>query len=184
MLCLSPGSPGGWYTDRQRPAADICRVLVRYKDDKTLVFQKSGTGSVEDLKPHLNEAEVQFALLRIQASSADPKVTRDVFVAWFGPKVKTIEKGKKKGHIPDVRKVMQVRNPPVFVRCASNCLPSLRSQSSMLAMSPILHWSKRWRSLRQAPRLATLNSAAPLWAIVSYQVGTVRPVLCCTVCTA
>lgn len=56
-LCLGPGSNSGW-------------VLVGYKDDKNIIFQKSGMGGVEELAQHLRDNEMQYAMVRVATSLA------------------------------------------------------------------------------------------------------------------
>ena len=45
---------------------------------------------------------MQYAVVRLKGG-------RDVFVAWIGPKVGIIEKGKKKAHASDAMRYLQVR---------------------------------------------------------------------------
>lgn len=59
-LCLGAGSTAGW-------------VLVGYKDskdDKNIVFQKSGMGGVEELGQQLRDNEIQYAIVRVNTSLA------------------------------------------------------------------------------------------------------------------
>lgn len=107
-LCLGPGSTSGW-------------VLVGYKDDKNVVFHKSGMGGVEELAQHLRDNEMQYAIVRVTTSLAsdgglsDSQSLRDVLIQWCGPAVKILEKGKKKPHIIDVKKVLQPTQSELFV---------------------------------------------------------------------
>lgn len=108
-LCLGPGAASGW-------------VLVGYKDDKNVVFQKSGMGGVEELAQHLRDNEMQYAVVRVATSLAseaglntDAQNLRDVFIQWCGPAVKILEKGKKKPHAVDVKKVLQPTQSDLFV---------------------------------------------------------------------
>ncbi len=44
----------------------ILRVAVKYSGPASLVFHKSGSGSVDELKQHLADDQIHYALLRLQ----------------------------------------------------------------------------------------------------------------------
>jgi hypothetical protein len=62
-------------------------------------------GDVEELKPHLEDNQIQYALVRlggIQHKGSLKVTTRDIFITWIGPAVGIIEKGKKTAYLGDV----------------------------------------------------------------------------------
>jgi len=63
-------------------------------------------GDVDELKDHLENDQIQYALVRLGgiAEKGTLKVTiRDVFINWIGPEVAIVEKGKKLAHLGDVQ---------------------------------------------------------------------------------
>jgi len=99
---LHPASISGW-------------VLIGYTGPATLSFQKAGTGSVNELIIELKEDVVQYALMRVPVDVTDVNKTRDIFILWTGPNVKILEKGKKKSHLGDVKKILQPFHSEIFV---------------------------------------------------------------------
>lgn len=47
---------------------------------------------------------MQYALVRV----SDPPVAKNALIVWLGPKVGTIEKGRKKSHLGEVQKILEV----------------------------------------------------------------------------
>jgi hypothetical protein len=63
-------------------------------------------GDVDELKNHLEEDQIQYALVRLGGIQEEGtlKVTiRDVFITWIGPGVGIIEKGKKAAYQGDAQ---------------------------------------------------------------------------------
>jgi len=77
-------------------------ILVGYGEGGNLGVVGTSSKGVEELLPHLLDDQVQYALVRIDVEGK----TKDVFITLIGPKVGTLEKGKKKSHIGDIHKVM------------------------------------------------------------------------------
>jgi len=78
-------------------------VLLHYSGGPThLSLQATGFGSAETLLPHLEDNQIQYALIRLPPSP----VTKDVFLTWVGPKVSKIEQGKKSEHLADLKAVL------------------------------------------------------------------------------
>merc|ERR1712137_152180 len=92
---LAPGSFSGW-------------VLVGYQDDKTLVLQGKGSGGVPEMVNHIKEDEAQFCLVIIDDKTKGSQITtRDIFIAWYGPGLSIIKRGKKTSDVGTVQKVMR-----------------------------------------------------------------------------
>ncbi|XWW92277.1 hypothetical protein V2A60_000200 [Cordyceps javanica] len=77
---LNPNAASGW-------------VLLNYVETdqvpRILHFTASGEDSVDELKPHLEDGQVQYSLLRIsvQEKGTLKTTSRDVFITWIGPDV-------------------------------------------------------------------------------------------------
>lgn len=76
---------------------------MTYSNADTVVYQAHGSGAVSEAVALLDDSKMQYALFRIPVDSKsgeiEVKKVRDIFVAWTGPKVGVIEKGRKKIHI-------------------------------------------------------------------------------------
>jgi len=90
---LAPGSYSGW-------------VLLGYVDATTLGLKGKGHGGVEEVYPLLDDAEVQYTLIRFTEKKDNNTVTRDVYIAWTGSAVSKIQAAKKHTHFGDVQKVL------------------------------------------------------------------------------
>lgn len=90
----SPTSYSGW-------------VLVGYVNDKTVKLQGYGTGGIAELEKQLKDNEVQYAIVRTQLEAEGARKTRDVCMAWYGPKVSNLQKGIKKTHDSDVKNLFR-----------------------------------------------------------------------------
>jgi hypothetical protein len=86
------------------PTATDGWILVRYTEPTTLELQAVSSGPVEELVQHLDESQVQYALIRLPANHEG--ICKDVFLTWAGPKVCKIERGKKSEHNADVKSVL------------------------------------------------------------------------------
>jgi len=93
---LEPSSYSGW-------------ILLGYKDPRTLTIQEVGvSSSISELRSKLNDSEVQYMLLRLPSTNPNERrTTRDIFIAWTGPKVSILQKGKKKTHIGEVKEFLK-----------------------------------------------------------------------------
>eukprot|EP01121_Diplochlamys_sp_Union-15-3_P020172 TRINITY_DN779_c0_g2_i1.p1 TRINITY_DN779_c0_g2~~TRINITY_DN779_c0_g2_i1.p1 ORF type:complete len:162 (-),score=38.94 TRINITY_DN779_c0_g2_i1:112-540(-) len=83
-------------------------VLLGYEgksNDVKLVA--SGNGKPEEMAHLLKDDEVQYAIVRIPDQKDEHPTIRDIFIAWTGPKVKIIERGKKKTHVGEVEALLQ-----------------------------------------------------------------------------
>jgi len=72
----------------------------------SFAFQASSnskTAGVADLVPLLDDAQVQYALIRLPPWEDEP--AKDIFLTWVGPKVSQIERGKKSEHLADAKEV-------------------------------------------------------------------------------
>ncbi|KAL6065503.1 ADF-H domain-containing protein [Balamuthia mandrillaris] len=131
---LSPTTFSGW-------------VLVGYSGPETLVLQAKGSGGVPELVSNLKDNEVQYCLVRIPLENAvsssraqgDPQKTRDVFIAWTGPAVKIIEKGKKMAHVGDVTKVLAPSHAELTAISKQNFTEAVvRDRSDVLSGSHVI----------------------------------------------
>ena len=77
-----------------------------YSGPSSISFQASGSQKLEDLAEQLRDDQVQYAILRLPTPGAATKV-RDILIKWWGPGVKLMEKGKKTGHLGDVKRILQ-----------------------------------------------------------------------------
>ncbi|KAM9960313.1 hypothetical protein ACTFIW_009442 [Dictyostelium discoideum] len=91
-------------------------VLLTYKTPTQLQFKTSGDG-LPSLGAVLQDNEVAYYKIRLEYNSNDAGFkdgvignkanTKDIFVAWTGPSVGIIEKGKKKSHVGDAKAFFQ-----------------------------------------------------------------------------
>lgn len=84
-------------------------LLLNYVGPSTLHFAAKGEGGVEEIHPHLEEYQIQYALVRLGGiqEKGTLKTVRDVFITWIGPGVGLIEKGKKRAFEGDVQSYLQ-----------------------------------------------------------------------------
>jgi len=91
-------------------------LVLGYSNPTTIVLQAKSTSSdVEQMVSHIKEDQIQYCLIRLEEKYKDianvnrqdgKKATRDIFISWIGPEVRTIEKGKKNSHIQAVAKFL------------------------------------------------------------------------------
>eukprot|EP01114_Cavostelium_apophysatum_P012640 TRINITY_DN287_c0_g1_i1.p1 TRINITY_DN287_c0_g1~~TRINITY_DN287_c0_g1_i1.p1 ORF type:complete len:155 (-),score=53.28 TRINITY_DN287_c0_g1_i1:96-560(-) len=100
---LTPTSSSGW-------------IILGYTNPTTVALQSKGSGGVDEMVANIDEEQVQYCLVRLEERDKDianvnrqdgKKPTRDIFVAWIGNKVRTIEKGKKSLHAAAVAQFLQ-----------------------------------------------------------------------------
>jgi hypothetical protein len=82
---------------------------VGYENDSSLVLQGKGTGGPEEVRDHLQDDKVQYFIVRVFYPKDNAETTRDVFVAWTGPKVARVAAAKKATHAGVVQSVLKVR---------------------------------------------------------------------------
>jgi len=104
---LSPTSYAGW-------------VLLGYWDDDTIVFLKSGSGSVDEVVKELKDDEIQFFLVRLPERKEISESSRDIFVKWHGPDVNHIKAGKKAFHDGAVQKLLCPNHAQLIARNRAN----------------------------------------------------------------
>eukprot|EP01088_Endostelium_zonatum_P018380 TRINITY_DN5881_c0_g1_i1.p1 TRINITY_DN5881_c0_g1~~TRINITY_DN5881_c0_g1_i1.p1 ORF type:complete len:651 (-),score=156.16 TRINITY_DN5881_c0_g1_i1:135-2087(-) len=103
-------------------------LLLGYSKDTELQYLDSSPGgSVKELVSKLADDQIQYALLRVPvtlATEAESMMqgtnkgaaapgpqggenkTRDIFIAWTGPKVGILQRGKKKAHIGELMRLL------------------------------------------------------------------------------
>lgn len=94
-------------------------MVVGYKEFDTLYFQKSGTGTVDELVSNLAEDQIQYALIRILLPVTNDPIknqkTRDIFIHWLGPKIPITQRGRKTSHIGQVQGLLKVNKSFFFL---------------------------------------------------------------------
>jgi hypothetical protein len=91
-------------------------LLLNYVGFTTVHFTAGGSDSVEELRPHLQDDQIQYALVRLPVPGKTGRDgIRDVFVTFIGPGVGIIEKGKKTAHLGDVQALLQPFHKDVSV---------------------------------------------------------------------
>ena len=80
------------------------------KNSTTLEITATGNGGVNEWKAHLKEDEIQYVLYRWTEDRNLENIVEkrkvDVFLTWMG-KVTILERGRKKGHVPEVAGFLQ-----------------------------------------------------------------------------
>ncbi|KAG4078981.1 hypothetical protein HA402_001636 [Bradysia odoriphaga] len=85
-------------------------LLLNYVGDTTVHFAAGGEGGAEDVVSHLEDDQIQYILIReggIPEVGSSKTTIRDVFIAWIGPNVDVIEKGKKTAMLGDAENMLQ-----------------------------------------------------------------------------
>jgi hypothetical protein len=89
-----------------RPEISFSWFVVSYTGPNNISFTASGTKSLEEFGEQLKDDQVQYAMLRLSTPTSTTKV-RDIFISWFGPGVKLMDKSKKRSHLGDVKRILQ-----------------------------------------------------------------------------
>jgi hypothetical protein len=84
-------------------------ILMTYSNPTTVVYNSHGTGPLSEVVSKLKDTEIAYIMIRFPLHDAASHVSpgaeiqvskiRDAFIAWYGPKVGIIERGKKKSHV-------------------------------------------------------------------------------------
>jgi len=82
-------------------------ILLSYTGPNTVSYTSHGTGPLSEVTNQLKDDQMQYFIIRVPLEDTDTPPgaeisvakVRDASVAWTGPKVGLIEKGKKKSHI-------------------------------------------------------------------------------------
>jgi len=87
-------------------------MLLDYVDNVKLHVSASGSGGVSELATHLKDDAVQYGYLRAsyskEAEGEDAtKRTKFIFIAWGGPKVSILKKGKMSVHKASVKEILK-----------------------------------------------------------------------------
>jgi len=82
-------------------------ILFTYSDTakNTLDFVGSGTGGVEELKPHLHESKASYGLVRVTDKIDNSVTVKFVFIVWCGEKVPFVKKAQITTHKGSVSKL-------------------------------------------------------------------------------
>jgi len=74
-------------------------ILAGYVENNDIDILAIGQGGVEEMVSNLNDDEVQYMLVRCpyRKDATAEETIKDVYICWTGPKVKRMEKAKKKG---------------------------------------------------------------------------------------
>jgi len=86
-------------------------LVVGYSGAKSLELQATGNGDVNEMVDSLIDDQIQYVLMRLQKDKllhdVSKSPTKDVFMTWIGPNVNRMDRGKKKGDVPDVSAALQ-----------------------------------------------------------------------------
>ncbi|MEH2382384.1 MAG: coactosin family protein [Nostoc sp.] len=117
-------------------------LLLNYVRPSTVHFTAGGEGDVEELSPHLEDDQIQYALVRlgnIQEKGTLKTTIRDVFITYIGPGVGIIEKGKKTAFLGDAQAYLQPSHADVTVLNKDNLnRVTLLDRSSPLSGSHVI----------------------------------------------
>ncbi|KAF2075351.1 hypothetical protein CYY_003327 [Polysphondylium violaceum] len=91
-------------------------IVLGYVSPSSIAYRQSGEG-VENMVASLKDNEAAYILIRCQYNEKDPGFKtgvldnkanlKDIFIAWTGPQVGIIEKGKKTSHVGDAKALLQ-----------------------------------------------------------------------------
>jgi len=77
-------------------------MILKYESKSKIVCAKTGTGDLDALHEDLSDDEVQYVLFRYEAGDQESKRTKFIFLAFIGPNVGGMTKGRVAAHKPDV----------------------------------------------------------------------------------
>jgi len=105
-------------------------ILLSYRDPQTIVLEANGTGPLSEVTNLLKEDQVQYFLIRVPLGDTREHVSagaeinvskvRDYCVAWTGPKVGMIEKGKKKADLGAVQALLSPSHAQLYATNRAN----------------------------------------------------------------
>ena len=122
---------------------------MTYKDSNTVVLEANGTGGLSEIVPRLKEDGCSYFLIRIPLETSETAVAagaeitlskiRDCYVAWTGPKVGKIERGKKSAHFGQLQELLSPSHAQLLaVNPAAITEENLKVKSDPKAGSHIL----------------------------------------------
>ncbi|EFA84798.1 hypothetical protein PPL_01791 [Heterostelium album PN500] len=92
-------------------------IVLGYTSPTTVELVATGSGGAATLSKQLDDSKVLYILVKEEYDESDPGFkegvignkanSKDIFIAWTGPKVGIIEKGKKKSHVGDAKACFQ-----------------------------------------------------------------------------
>ncbi|EGG21240.1 hypothetical protein DFA_01115 [Cavenderia fasciculata] len=123
-------------------------ILLGYKDANTLELKKTGSG-VPSLVASLADNECSYILIRVVYNENDEGFKdgiignkgniKDVFIAWTGPSVGIIEKGKKRSHVGDAKAILQPHHAELSAISKNNFNEkTIKERSAPLSGSHVL----------------------------------------------
>lgn len=92
--------------DVLKPSSFNGFVILNYVNDNTVTLQAKGNGGVSELATHLKDDQVQYMLVRLHEKKGTTDTSKDVYIAWTGPKVSKIQAAKKNTHSGDIQKLL------------------------------------------------------------------------------
>jgi len=81
-------------------------VLLGYVSNTKISLISAGE-KIEELVEYLEDNHIQYMLIRLPTTKSNQVVSRDIFIQWIGPKVSTVEKGRKGTHVGEVKQLFQ-----------------------------------------------------------------------------
>eukprot|EP01087_Luapelamoeba_hula_P007546 TRINITY_DN1845_c4_g1_i1.p1 TRINITY_DN1845_c4_g1~~TRINITY_DN1845_c4_g1_i1.p1 ORF type:complete len:500 (-),score=59.51 TRINITY_DN1845_c4_g1_i1:33-1532(-) len=119
-------------------------VLIGYAREKELCFQGSGR-SIEDLARKLKDNEAQYMLVRVPVEPVTHGVNkglptcRDIFIAWLGPGLGMVSKGKKASHVGELKELLAPYHAELTAISKTKfSLATILSKSSPLSGSHVI----------------------------------------------
>eukprot|EP00004_Rigifila_ramosa_P007059 TRINITY_DN17981_c0_g1_i1.p2 TRINITY_DN17981_c0_g1~~TRINITY_DN17981_c0_g1_i1.p2 ORF type:complete len:144 (+),score=39.23 TRINITY_DN17981_c0_g1_i1:52-432(+) len=81
-------------------------ILCGYTGDNTVALTATGRGTSSELRTHIKDDQIQYAVVRVQAKNKDFVEPRDVFIRFIGSSVSTLKKGKMSTHVGKLQAVL------------------------------------------------------------------------------
>uniref|UniRef100_A0A7S4BJE2 ADF-H domain-containing protein n=1 Tax=Chrysotila carterae TaxID=13221 RepID=A0A7S4BJE2_CHRCT len=84
--------------DVRSDATDTAWCLFGYEGKSKIVFERKGSGGVDEMVAALDDAKVSYCLLRVVSGDQESKRVKFVFIAYVGPNVGGLARGRVGGH--------------------------------------------------------------------------------------
>lgn len=122
-------------------------ILMSYTGPNTVSYTAHGTGPLSEVTALLKDDQMQYFIVRVPLEDTDTppgaeihvNKIRDASVAWTGPKVGLIEKGKKKSHLGAVQALLTPVHAQLYCTNKANLTEkNLKEKSDPKAGSHII----------------------------------------------
>jgi len=131
-------------------------VLLGYGEGKNdIVILGSGNGGIEELKTHMDETKVMFAIVELTVTGDDYNPIKRVWITWLGRKVEAgINKARGAGHGTELRdKIKKDFNLSLSSEYQADQLKEVSLEpiaQSITRMRPVYHSAEEVKPDRQA----------------------------------